>query len=148
MVSKKKNYNISVTKKYIENLLFEAKDLFRESYQEQEIIHMIINKYYFNGISYPSFDENFKCDHLALEIQFRFVSNSIIYDLNKILQNYQIKIVKYFDGNYVKNIFGDDMELSEMSHKILNGYNQNEVTFVQKNNKKLAFFEKFFQLFS
>ena len=30
---KKKNYNISVTKEYLENLLVEAKDLFRESYQ-------------------------------------------------------------------------------------------------------------------
>ncbi len=145
---KKKNYNISVTKQYLENLLFEAKDLFRESYQEQEIMHMIINKYYFNGKSYPLFDENFKCDHLALEIQFRFVSNSIIYDLNKILENYQIKIIKYLDRNYIKNFFDEDMEISEMSHKILNGYNQNEVSFVPKSTKKLAFFEKFFQLFS
>ena len=27
-------------------------------------------------------------------------------------------------------------------------YNENEVLFIQKNPKKLAFFEKFFQLFS
>ena len=101
----KKNYNIFVTKEYIQNLLLETKDLFRESYQEQEIIHMIINKYYFNGKSYLSFDENFKCDHFALEIQFRFVPNNIIHDLNKILENYQIKIIKYFDANYIKNIF-------------------------------------------
>ena len=114
---KKKNYNIFVTKEYLENLLFEAKDLFRESYKEQQIIHMIINKYYFDGKSYLSFDENFKCDHLALEVQFRFVANNIIYDLNKILENYQIKIIKYFDGNYIKNIFDDDMEISEMTIK-------------------------------
>ncbi len=145
---KKKNYNTSFTKENLENLLFEAKDLFRENYQEQEIMHMIINKYYFNGKSYPSFDENFKCDHLALEIQFRFVSKNIIFDLNKILENYQIKIIKYLDGNYVKNIFDDDLELSEMSHKILHGHNLNEVVIVEKNIKKLAFFEKFFQLFS
>ena len=145
---KKKNYNVSITKKYLENLLIEAKDLFRENYQEQEIMHMIINKYYFNGKSYPSFDENFKCDHLALEIQFRFVSKNIIFDLNKILENYQIKIIKYLDGNYVKNIFDDDLELSEMSHKILHGHNLNEVVIVQKNIKKLAFFEKFFHFFS
>ena len=40
------------------------------------------------------------------------------------------------------------MELTEMSHRILNGYNDNEVSIVPKNTKKLAFFEKFFQLFS
>ena len=36
----------------------------------------------------------------------------------------------------------------EKAHRILNGYNENEVTFVPKNPKKLTFFEKFFQLFS
>ena len=145
---KKKNYNISITKKYLENLLIESKDLFRENYHDQEIMHMIINKYFFNNISYQSFQENLKCDHLALEIEFKFISNNIIYDLNKVLKNYQIKIVRYIDGSYVKNIINDDLEISEMTHKILTGYNENEVTFMPKNIKKLGFFEKFFQLFS
>ena len=145
---KKKNYNISITKKYLENLLIESKDLFRENYHDQEIMHMIINKYFFNNISYQSFQENLKCDHLALEIEFKFISNSIIYDLNKVLENYQIKIVRYIDGSYVKNFINDDLEISEMTHKILTGYNENEVTFTPKNIKKLGFFEKFFQLFS
>ena len=145
---KKKNYNISITKKYLENLLIESKDLFRENYHDQEIMHMIINKYFFNNISYQSFQENLKCDHLALEIEFKFISNNIIYDLNKVLENYQIKIVRYIDGSYVKNIINDDLEISEMTHKILTGYNENEVTFTPKNVKKLGFFEKFFQLFS
>ena len=145
---KKKNYNISVTKQYLENLLIETKDLFRESYQDQEILHMIINKYFFNNKIYQSFQENIKCDHLALEIQFKFISSSIIYDLNKILENYQIKIARFIDGDYVKKIFDDDLELSEMTHRILSGHNENEVTFIPKNLKKLGFFEKFFQLFS
>ena len=48
---KKKNYNISITKKYLENLLIESKDLFRDHYHDQEIMHMIINKYFFKKIS-------------------------------------------------------------------------------------------------
>ncbi len=145
---KKKNYNISVTKHYLENLLIEGKDLFRENYQDHEIMHMVINKYFFNNKSYQSFQENLKCDHLALEIEFRFVPKSIIYDLNKLLENYQIKIIRYIDGSYLKNIFKDDVELPEMTHKILSGHNENEVIFMPKNTKKLGFFEKFFQLFS
>ena len=145
---KKKNYELSVTKEYLDNSIIEAKDLFRKNYQNQEIMHMIINKYLINNKSYLSFQENLKSDHLALEIQFKSISNNIIYDLNKILENYQIKIIKYLDGNYVKNFFSKDIELSEMSHRILNGCNDNEVLFIQKNPKKLAFFEKFFQLFS
>ena len=145
---KKKNYELSVTKEYLKNSLIEAKDLFRKNYQNQEIMHMIINKYFINNKNYLSFQENLKSDHLALEIQFKSISNNIIYDLNKILENYQIKIIKYLDGDYVKNFFSKDIELSEMSHRIINGYNENEVIFFQKNPKKLAFFEKFFQLFS
>ena len=145
---KKKNYELSVTKEYLKNSLIEAKDLFRKNYQNQEIMHMIINKYFIKNKSYLSFQENLKSDHLALEIQFKSISNNIIYDLNKILENYQIKIIKYLDGNYVKNFSSKDIELSEMSHRIINGYNENEVIFIQKNPKKLAFFEKFFQLFS
>ena len=145
---KKKNYNTLVTKQYLENLLIESKDLFRENYHDQEIMHMIINKYFFNEISYPKFKQNIKCDYLSLEIQFKSISNKTINDLNKILENFQIKIVKFVDKSYLQDIFNQDMELSEMSHKILNGYNENEVTFEQKNRKKLGFFEKFFQLFS
>ena len=145
---KKKNYNISVTKEYLENSLVETKDLFRESYQNQEIIHMIINKYFMNGETYSLFEENLKTDHFGLEINFKSISRNTIYDLNKILENYQIKITKFLDGSYVKANFSKDMEIAEMSYKILCGYNQNEVIFVPKNTRKLAFFEKFFQLFS
>ncbi len=145
---KKKNYNALFTKEYLENLLIEAKDLFRENYQDQEIIHMIINKYFINGKSYLLFEENLKCENFGLEIQFKSISNNIIYDMNKILENYQIKITKYLDASYVKNCFNNEMELAEMSHRILSGYNQNEVVFVPKSTKKSSFFEKFFQLFS
>ena len=145
---KKKNYNTSLKKEYLQNLLVEAKDLFRENYPNQEIMHMIINKYFINDKSYSSYDENLNGSNVALQIQFKSISSSTIYDLNRILENYQIKIIKYIDGGYVKNYFGNEVELAEKAHRILNGYNENEVTFVPKNPKKLAFFEKFFQLFS
>ncbi len=145
---KKKNYNISITKDYLANSVIEAKDLFRENYQDQEIIHMIINKYFIDGKIYSVFEENLKCDNFGLEVHFKSISNEVINNLNKVLENYQIKITKYLDGNYVKTNFQNDVGLAEMSYRILCGHNQNEVVFVPKTNKKLAFFEKFFQLFS
>ena len=145
---KKKNYNSYITKEYLENSLIEVKDLFRENYPNQEIMHMVINKYFINNKVYSSFEENFQSDYLALEIKFNSISNIMVYELNKILENYQIKIIKYLNASYIKNSFNEDKELSEMSHKILKGYNQNEVSFLPKNPKKLGFFEKFFQLFS
>ena len=108
----------------------------------------MINKYFINGETYSLFEENLKTDHFGLEINFKSISRNTIYDLNKILENYQIKITKFLDGSYVKANFSKDREVTEMSYKILCGYNQNEVIFVPKSTKKLAFFEKFFQLFS
>ena len=68
---------------------------------------------------------------------------------DKILEKYQIKISRYLDGNYLKNFHKeDDMELSELAHKLINGYNDNEVNLVPKNIENKGFFEKFFQLFS
>ena len=145
---KKKNYNVSIDKNYLENLLKEAKDLFSENYQNEKIMHMIINKYLINGKSYSLLEDDLKSDNLALELQFKSVSNNFIKDIDNILQKYQIKIVKSLDGSYVKNLFNNDLEISEMCHKILSGYNENEVRFIPKTFKKLGFFEKFFQLFS
>ena len=145
---KKKNYNSSITREYIENSLIEVKDLFRENYPNQEIMHMIINKYFINNKTYLLFEEDLKSDYLALEIKFSSISNTMVYDLNKILENHQIKITKYLNGNYVKNLFNENTELTEMSHRVLNGFNENEVSFLPKKPEKLGFFEKFFQLFS
>ena len=108
----------------------------------------MVNKYFMNDETYSSFEENIKTDHLGLEINFKSISKNTIYDLNKILENYQIKVTKYLDGSYVKTFFNNEMDLVKMSYEIMCGYNQNEVIFVPKSTKKLAFFEKFFQLFS
>ena len=145
---KKKSYNISNTKEYLKNSLIEAKDIFKENYQNQKIMHMIISKYIVNNKDYSSFQDNLQSDHLNLEIEFKSISKNIIENLNKTLGNYQIRIIKYLDGNYIKNFFDEDMEISLMAHKILTGRNENEVTVVPKNPEKKGFFEKFFQLFS
>ena len=145
---KKKNYNTSINRDYLKNLLKEAKELFSENYQNEKIIHLIINKYFINGKSYSLLEDNMESDNLALELQFKSISKNFINDIDNILQKYQIKVVKSLDGGYVKNLFNNDLELSEMCHKIMSGYNENEVRFIPKTLKKLGFFEKFFQLFS
>ena len=41
-----------------------------------------------------------------------------------------------------------DSDLFDMSKKIINGYNKNEVKLVRKKTRNKAFFEKFFDFFS
>ena len=144
---KQKNYQPSKSKAYLQSSITNAKDLFKENYPDEKIMHIIIKNYLIDGKNYSYFPDNLVCEQLNLEIQFKSISNEIIYNLNKVLQNYQINIKKYVDGNYVKNYFNNDKETSKMTFDILNGCNENEVMFVQKNVKKQGFFEKFFNLF-
>ena len=52
---KKKNYDDTINKNFLETLLVDAKDLFKESYQSKKIMHMIVNRYLVDGVAYESF---------------------------------------------------------------------------------------------
>ena len=145
---KHKNYHPSKGKVYLQSSINKAKDLFKENYPDEKIMHIIINNYLIDGKNYFYLQDNLQYEQLNLVIQFQSLSNEITYNLNKLLQNYQINIIKFLDENYVKNFFDKDIEISKMAFDILNGCNVNEVMVIQKNTKKLGFFEKFFQLFS
>ena len=146
---KKKIYNEKVDKKYLENLLTDAKDLFKENYQSQKIMHMVIDKYIVDDVIYSSFEDNIIGENFSFELQFRSISNSFVNNVEKILEKYQIKISNYIDGDYAKNLFTkEDFDLPIMAYKVQNGFNKNEVQLISKNLGKKGFFEKFFQLFS
>ena len=67
---KKKNYNISSNKEHIINSLTEVKDLFKENYRNEKIMHMIVSKYLINrAIDYSDQHNCYKIilnGHLAL----------------------------------------------------------------------------------
>ena len=130
---KKKNYEKLVDQKYLENNLTEIKDIFRENYQNQIIMHMII----------------INDDYLCLEVNFISIPNSFTFIFDKLLENHQIKIERYMSASYIKSFFAEDKtELSLMAKKIYNGLNKNEVKLVSRNKENKGFFERFFQLFS
>ena len=146
---KKKNYEKNIDKKFIENMLTDAKELFKENNQDQIIMHMIINKYLIDDINYFSFNKNFRGDLICLELQVKSISSNFISEINKALEKYHIKVTDYLDGNYIQNFFKNNQILfSEMIYNIKDGFNENEVKLVPKNINKRRFFEKFFQLFS
>ena len=146
---KKKNYIKDLNSKNLESIIVEAKDLFKETYQDQKIIHIIIQNYLINGKTYLKFQKNLPTNDFGLEIKFISVSNKLSFQLEKILGKYQIKISKYISGIYVENYFqGKRNEFPVMVYEIINGINENEVKLVPKNTINKGFFEKFFQLFS
>jgi len=146
---KKKNYENLVNYKNLEIALTEVKDLFKENYQKQNIMHMIVKNYSVNGKNYSSFINDINGDYLSLEVNFISIPSNFELILDKILEKYQIRIDTFLDGKYLIEQSKDNkFELPNIANKIINGYNQNEVTLVPKNLKNKGFFENFFQLFS
>ena len=146
---KEKIYEKSIYKKNLENNLIEIKDLFKENYQNQTIMHMLINSYIVNGERHSSYVNNGDHAHLCIETKFISISNELIDSLDRLLENYQIKISRYMCGTYIVNFFTENnLELPSMAYQLKNGLNDKEVILVPKNIENKGFFEKFFQLFS
>ena len=119
---KKKNYELKINSNNLGNILTEARDLFKENHQDQKIMHMIINKYLVDGKNYFSFINNLKGELICLEVKFICIPNKLTADIEKILQNYHIKINQYMNENYIKSFIDDkDTELSLMAYKIQRG---------------------------
>ena len=146
---KKKQYTGNITNKFLENILSDVNDLFQENYSEHKLIHMLINKYIINGISYSSLQDKINSDEISIEIKLISISNLIISQIENVLKKYQIQVDNYLDKKYITDFLDDEkLDISQMAHKLLNGLNTNEVHITLKTTQKQGFFEKFFQLFS
>ena len=144
---KKKDHMQFLNQDYLKNDLIEVKDLFKASYQNQVIMHMLIINYDEDGNK--NFSNDFDKNNLYTVVKFISISNSLTFILDKLLEKHQIQINQYMSGEYIKNFIGEDLgELSMMASKLKNGFNKNEVTLISKNIENKGFFEKFFQLFS
>ena len=146
---KKKNNNDTSDQKSLNQALVELKDLFKENNNDQYIAHMLIENFNIDGKNYKTFVNNLKSNYLNFDTKFISYPNEFISEFNKVLERYQIKAKCFMSGNYVKNFLSEkDTEISLMAHKILKGYNSNEILIVPKTRLNKGFFEKFFQLFS
>ena len=145
---KKKKYEKRIPQKYLENSLVEVKNIFRENYQNQIIMHMIVVNDDENEKNFLLNNDN-NDDYLFLEVNFISISNNFTFSFDKLLESHQIKISRYMSCKYIKSYISEDsMELSMMANKLNNGFNKNEVQLISKNVENIGFFEKFFQLFS
>ena len=146
---KKKNYSQNISDVFLKNILTDVKDLFKESYREYKLMHMLINKYIIDGNSYSSLQDKINSEEIILEIKLIAILNSIIFDIENILKKYQIQVNNYLDKAYIKDFYRHKkIDISHQAHKLLSGSNINEVRIISKTSQKQGFFEKFFQLFS
>ncbi len=146
---KKKNYGEKINKNYLESSLVELKDLFKENYQNNKIMHFMVNKYLIDGINYTSFDKEIDGNHMCVEVSFISIPSKLIKEISNVLEKYQVKIDHLFERKYIKTFFENEiLDIPTAVYKIQSGHNQNEIALIEKSQKKKGFFEKFFQLFS
>ena len=148
-ISIKKKYSGEISNVILESMLTDIKDLFKESYNQHRLIHLIINKYKIDGVDRSSLQDKIINDEICLEIKLISISNLILFEIEKILKKYQIQVINYLERGYVNDFFQDEeLDISHKANKLLKGLNNNEVEITSKSTKKQGFFEKFFQLFS
>ncbi len=146
---KKNNYEKNTSQKYFETNLIEVKDIFKESYHDQIIMHMVIINKDKNDNSLIFHDSNINDNYFYLEVNFISILNSFTFIYEELLKKHHIKIKKYMSGSYIKSFLNKEQsEFSIMANQLNNGLNKNEVKLVSKTPENKGFFERFFQLFS
>ena len=83
---KKKNYGEKISKHYLKSSLSELKDLFKENYENNKIIHFIVSRCLIDGVNYSSFDQEIDGEDMRVEVNFISVSNTLIKEISNILE--------------------------------------------------------------
>ena len=133
----------------LNSLLVELKNQFKNTIGNYEVIHMVINKFIVDGKTYSQLTEINDYNTIFLEIKFICLKKNIVENLKDVLSKYQIIVRNIICFEYLKG-FEDFSERKSLiiAHKVLNGLNQNEIFFSNKNIKNISFFEKFFSFFN
>ena len=149
-ISIKKDHNgNSISQENLINPLNVLKNLCQFSFKDKKIIHMLIENYQIDGKDYSFLPENLKCNNFSLDIKFICLSKNLIEHYESVLKRYHILVNQILNAEYIEQ-FQDQQNpnIYTTASRIISGYNNNEISLVNKTLKSKGFFEKFFDLFS
>ncbi len=149
-ISIKKDHNgNSISQENLINPLNVLKNLCQFSFKDKKIIHMLIENYQIDGKDYSFLPENLKCNNFSLDIKFICLSKNLIEHYESILKRYHILVNQILNAEYIEQ-FQDQQNpnIYTTASRIISGFNNNEISLVNKTLKSKGFFEKFFDLFS
>ena len=148
-VSIKKNNNGDILKKNdLIHLLNEVRQECKNTIQNRKIIHMIINNYLIDDKKFLFFPDNLRSNHISIDVMLDCLPISYLNKIDSIFKNYQIGVQNILNLRYVESYLDNQKELFNIASKIIDGYNENEVTIVPKKTNIKGFFERFFNYFS
>ena len=146
---KNKFNNIIINSNSINKLLFDAKNCSKKTFENLDILHMKIDKFYIDGIYFQTLPEKKNCRNLSIEICYICLPNRISKTIEDVLGKYQISLDRILSFDYLdSHLDNKNDNLFITAQKILDGFNENEVHITDKNLKKLGFFERFFNFFN
>ena len=146
---KNKFNNIIINSNSINKLLFDAKNCSKKTFENLDILHMKIDKFYIDGIYFQTLPEKKNCRNLSIEICYICLPNRISKTIEDVLGKYQISLDRILSFDYLDSYLDNKNDnLFITAQKILDGFNENEVHITDKNSKKLGFFERFFNFFN
>ena len=144
-------HNFKNTLNELNNLttsLVDLKNNIKQHIFNYEIIHLIINRFIIGKKSYSSVPNDIKDENVFLEIRFICLKLDTYKKYQEIFAKYQINIKNILNYEYVNSFKNSDQDnLFNISEKLINGSNQNEILFINKTAKNKGFFEKFFDFF-
>ena len=149
-ISIKKDHNgNSISQENLINPLNVLKNLCQFNFKDKKIIHMLIENYQIDGKDYSFLPENLKCNNFSLDIKFICLSKNLIEHYESVLKRYHILVNQILNAEYIEQ-FQDQQNpnIYTTASRIISGYNNNEISLVNKTLKSKGFFEKFFDLFS
>jgi len=149
-ISIKKDHNgNSITQENLINPLNVLKNLCQFSFKDKKIIHMLIENYQIDGKDYSILPENLKCNNFSLDIKFICLSKNLIEHYELILKRYHILVNQILNAEYIRQFQNQqNPNIYTTASRIISGYNNNEISLVNKTFKNKGFFEKFFDFFS
>ena len=149
-ISIKKDHNgNSISQENLINPLNVLKNLCQFSFKDKKIIHMLIENYQIDGKDYSFLPENLKCNNFSLDIKFICLSKNLIEHYESVLKRYHILVNQILNAKYIEQ-FQDQQNpnIYTTASRIISGFNNNEISLVNKTLKSKGFFEKFFDFFS
>ena len=133
----------------INELINTLKYQFNKYYNDEKIIHIIVNKLIIDGEkkNLLPVKENFQ--NLILEVKFQCLKEQFVNNIKKSLSNYQIAVEKIFLADRLnKTIHNQEENIFEAADKVLSEENSDEVLIVKKKKLNNGFFERFFNFFN
>ena len=146
---KNKNFDNNLNSNSLKLLLNESRNQCKETLKDNKIVHMVVNNYIVDNKYYSTLPEEIDTSNFSIDVRFICLSNTIIKSFENSLLKYHISILRFVSANYVRQIFNvDENNLLIGSKKLIDGYNKNEVSLIDKPPKNIGFFEKFFNFFN